>query len=105
MIYSVWHQGLKKYEYYRTPELQNTVNTPAPAHIRGTKFGATVEQAAWPLPPSAVKFGSGEMARGRIASHRATALGAFTMDTSTIGLIGLGIATFVLWKSGFFKKI
>ena len=104
MLYSVWNQGLRKYDYYRTPELEKSVNTPKPKHIGSSQLGATAEQAAWPLPSSAVKIGSGPLAKGRIAVRKAYALGGFTMDSNTIGMIGLGIAAFVLWKSGFLKK-
>ena len=104
MIYSVCNQGARQYDYYRTAELQETANTPAPKHIRATKLGATVEQAAWPLPASAQKVGSGEYAQGRIASNKAVALVGFTMDTNMIGFLGFGLAAFLLWRSGYLKS-
>lgn len=105
MIYSVWNQGIGGYDYYESPDVQHTLNTPAPNHIRPKELGATIDQAAWPLPSSHRKVGSGEFAKGRVASRGGTGspLGAIPMDTNTIGIIGLGIAAFVLWKSGYLK--
>ena len=104
MIYSVWNQGARVYDYYQSPEVQHTLNTPVPKHIRPKEYGVTVDQASWPLPASARKVGSGELAKGRIASRggAGSPLGAI-MDSNTLGMIGLGIAAFFLWKSGFFK--
>ena len=104
MIYSVWNQGARAYDYYESPELQKTLNTPIPSHIPSKDMGATVAQAAWPLPASARKVGSGEFAKGRVASRSASSpLGAISMDANTIGILGLGLAAFLLWKSGFLK--
>jgi hypothetical protein len=105
VIYSVWNQGARRYDYYSTNNVQKGANTPAPSHIRAEPLGATIDQAAWPLPPSARKIGSGEFAKGRIASRRSNllSLGAVNMDTNTIAMIGLGVAAFMLWRSGFLK--
>lgn len=105
MIYSVWNQGARVYDYYEAPTVQNSANTPVPKHIRAKPLGATIDQAAWPLPSTAKLIGRGKLARGRIASHRGSGvtLGAISMDTNTIGMIGLGVAAFLLWKNGFLK--
>lgn len=105
MIYSVWNQGTVAYDYYETPEVQKVLNTPPPRHIPAKDKGATVDQAAWPLPVSARRIGSGDFAKGRVASRKTNGapLGSINMDSSTIGILGLGIAAFVLWRNGFFK--
>jgi hypothetical protein len=91
MIYSVWNQAARQYDYYETSTVQKGANTPAPSHIRAKPLGATIDQAAWPLPAGARKVGSGE------------SLGAFTMDQNTFAMVGLGLAAFLLWKSGYLK--
>ena len=105
MIYSVWNQGAHKYDYFETATVQKGANTPAPSHIRAEPLGATIDQAAWPLPSSARKIGSGEFAKGRIASRGGDllSLGLFNMDTNTVGMIGFGVAAYLLWKSGYLK--
>lgn len=106
MIYSVWNQGTNAFDYYEGPSVQKTLNTPVPNHIPHKDLGATIEQSSWPLPSSARKVGSGEMAKGRVASKRGgfgPSLGDFSMDTNTVGLIGFGLAAFLLWRSGFLK--
>ena len=105
MIYSVWNQGARAYDYYESPEVQKTLNTPSPSHIPAKEFGATVMQASWPLPASARKVGSGEFAKGRIASVRRalSPVGVIDMDTNTFVMIGFGVAAYFLWKSGFLK--
>lgn len=104
--YSVWNQGVRAYDYYESPEVQKTLNSPLPSHIPAKELGATVAQASWPLPASARKVGSGEFAKGRIASvHRALSpVGAINMDTNTVVMISFGVAAFLLWKGGFLKS-
>lgn len=107
MIYSVWNQGARQYDYYESPEVQQELNTPMPNHIRQKELGATVDQASWPLPISARKVGSGEFAKGRVASRNGGAgapLGAINMDTNTVAMMGFGLAAFLLWRSGFLKS-
>ena len=104
MIYSVWNQGAGAYDYYESSNVQHTLNTPSPNHIRVKELGATIDQATWPLPTAARKVGSGKFAKGRVASRGGARLplGA-TMDTNTVAMLGLGLAAFLLWKSGFLK--
>jgi hypothetical protein len=102
MIYSVWNQTTRQYDYYRSRNTQHTANTPKPTHLKHRKMGATVNQAAWPLPAGAVRVGSGPYAKGRIASlSRGGAMGAFDLDTNFVMIAGLGLAAIVLFKSGF----
>ena len=108
MMYSVWNQGAGKYDYYQTSEVQNVVNTPAPNHLKNlggrSTLGLSVDQASWPLPMSAVKVGSGEFAKGRIASKtRGSGLAGIPIDMSSpMTWVGLAVIYFVgyqLWKS------
>jgi hypothetical protein len=105
MRYSVWNQVAREYDYYEAPTVQKSANTPVPSHIRAKPLGATIDQAAWPLPSTAKLIGRGKLAEGRIASKGGglMTLGAFGMDTNTIGMIGFGFAAFMLWRSGFLK--
>jgi hypothetical protein len=106
VIYSVWNQPARQYDYYETATVQKGANTPSPSHIRSSSLGATIDQASWPLPASARKVGSGEFAKGRIGSRgggNPLTLGAFNMDTNTVVMLGLGAAAFMLWRSGFLK--
>lgn len=98
MIYSVWNQGARQYDYYEAPGEQAKVNTPSPKHLRPSKLGLTVTQAAWPLPMSAVRRGSGPLARGRIASRGGgVALGGFDLMDPTFLLLLAG--GFLFWRS------
>lgn len=94
MIYSVWNQGKKAYDYYATKEVNGRVNTPAPRHIPSRTFGATVSQAAWPLPMGAKLIGSGKVAKGRIAARKG--LGAADTAGGSVGwwiiMVAVGIA-------------
>ena len=92
MIHSVWNQGQKQYDYYKSPALQKTANTPKPAHLRHRKLGSTVMQAGWPLPKDAKKIGSGDYPHGRISS-----LGA-DEPPSWLGYIVIFAAVWYLWK-------
>lgn len=77
MVYSVWNQSKKAYDYYKAGKPLNRVNASAPKHIPNTKLGATLTQASWPLPAGARYLGSGEIAKGRIAMKKGFAgLGA-----------------------------
>jgi hypothetical protein len=106
MIYSVWNQPSRSYDYYEANDVQLGANTPSPKHISAADLGVPVDHAGWPLPASAVKVGSGDRARGRIASRpgaQRAGLGAIPMDPNTIGLVAMGVAAFLLWRSGFAK--
>lgn len=84
MIYSVWNQTKRAFDYYQTSEVGPT-HAPAAAHVSMVGgLGATPEEAAWRLPAGARKIGSGATARGRIA-----ALGSLetTRDTLVIGAL------------------
>jgi len=65
--YSVWNNSARGYDYYDAPGAHG-IHAAAPPRASLNELGATPEQAAWPLPPGAVKSGSGELPQGRIAS-------------------------------------
>jgi hypothetical protein len=67
MKYSVWNNGTRSYNYFDAPGTPG-IHAGAPPRVHGSELGATPDQAAWPLPPGAVKTGSGELPQGRIAS-------------------------------------
>jgi hypothetical protein len=98
MIYSVWNQGKELYDYYESPEVNNKLNTPKPKHLKNKPFGLTVTQAAWPLPSNARYVGSGDIAKGKIAS-RPGALGAFEGSGSMMPLLLLAGVAVILWKT------
>ncbi len=93
MIYSVWNQADRIYDYYRTAEKSHDTSAPKPSHLKPTKYGATPEQAAWPLPKGAVKVGRGKYPKGHVA-HPSGGLGLgsipFGLTTTSIVVYGLG---------------
>lgn len=95
MIYSVWNQGAKLYNYFETPEVADRANAPKPSHIPAGKFGATPEVAAWPLPTDSKPIGQGPLPQGRIASTESSAsagAGARLWKWAIFG--GVGYATY-----------
>lgn len=108
MMYSVWNQPARKFDYYETTQEQLGANTPAPKHISASKLGVPADHAGWPLPANAKLVGSGDMAKGRIARNPripSKALGAFSgVSRSTVGMVGLGLAAFLLWKMRFAER-
>jgi hypothetical protein len=76
MLYSVMNTKSRQYDYYETGEAESSWHAPpAPRARAATALGAVPEDAAWPLPSGARRVGSGEMARGRIATRRGTPIG------------------------------
>lgn len=101
MLYSVYNYGTKLYDYYAVNGGGRSAHAPAPQRARGASaMGATPEQAAWKLPAGARHVGSGEEARGLIASSNGGGgLGGIIGDSATgFELVGAGILLFTLWK-------
>lgn len=91
MIYSVWNTATRAYDYFEAPTSSSATHAGAPPKsLVASSLGATPEQAAWSLPVSAKKVGSGELPRGRIASRGGELAG---IPTTWI-LIGIGA---ILW--------
>jgi len=76
MRYSVWSPSTRSYDYFEAPG-DAAIHAGAPPRAASSSLGATPDEAAWPLPPGAVKTGSGEMPEGRIASRES---GKFVID-------------------------
>ena len=93
MIYSVWNQGARQWDYYEDNSQQSTANTPKPSHIPNARIGATPDEAAWPLPSSARRTGSGNEPRGRVAARKGALSGVGNiLDEKlvvTAGVLGL----------------
>jgi hypothetical protein len=95
MIYSIWNQGARRFDYFETREENGKANAEPPSHLRPGKLGVTMQQAAWLLPVDAKPIGSGPYAQGRIAAPRdgATAVGDVALPLSAMWLaLGIGAA-------------
>ncbi len=95
MRYSVYNVDSKLYDYFEGPGPSGT-HAKAPPVRTGSKLGPAPEQAAWPLPMSAKRVGSGPLAQGRIATTT-PGLGLGDFGPSG-GIVGLGIAAYVAWR-------
>lgn len=100
MIWSVWNHAIRGYDYYRSPDPDDRVNTPSPKHIPRKDHGVPPDRASWPLPKNAVKIGSGELARGRIASTKAHELAGLADRNIVIPMswVATGVAAWLLWR-------
>lgn len=100
MIYSVWNQGAGVFDYFEDGALQTQLNVERPTHIAERTLGATVEQAAWPLPAAAKKTGSGAVPVGRIAAKKTgAALAGITDELSLVKIGLLGLAAYLAVKT------
>jgi len=98
MIYSVWDQSKRAYDYYKTKNGHNKVNSPAPKHIPSQKLGTTIPAAAWPLPAGAKHIGSGDTAKGRVAQRRGLGgLGAFEGGAYSLVWPALALVGIYFW--------
>ncbi len=93
MRYSVYNHTAKVYDYFEGPGPSGS-HAGAPPVRTGNKIGPTPDQAAWPLPASSRKVGSGELAQGRIATLGSDG-GTPAMPG---GVVGYGIVGYVLWR-------
>jgi hypothetical protein len=94
MKYSVWNNASRRYDYYQA-QGDARIHAGAPPRASTTELGATPEQAAWPLPASAVKVGSGDLPEGRIASTLPAGTYAINFKESIV----YGIIGYLLWKA------
>lgn len=98
MIYSVYNTSTRSYDYYQTSE-PSTTHAGAPAKsILASGIGASPEQAAWTLPISAAKIGSGETPRGRVASKGSLVPFAGIDTASPTTLFAVAIGALFIWK-------
>ena len=98
MLYSVWNQPQRRFDYYQTPNPEAEANVESPSHLRNRTLGSTVEQSAWPLPLNARQVGFGDVAKGRVASAGGSALGASEGGSSMLVAGMLFVSAFLLWK-------
>ena len=96
MIYSVWNQAEKRYDYFANGAKNGKVHAPSPKHIRsGSKLGATAVSSAWRLPTGAKLVGHGDIAKGRVAIAGAQDFG-IPLTITQFAL--LGAAAWLAWK-------
>lgn len=93
MIYSVWNNATRSYEYYDAPGTSET-HAGSPPGMNGGLLGATPDQAAWRLPAGSRRAGSGYQAQGRIASLSDSGEGI-----SVTKLIIYPVIGYLLWKA------
>lgn len=93
MTYSVWDNGTRSYVYYEAPGVSE-IHAGPPPRMTGGMLGATPDQAAWRLPFGARRTGSGDIARGRIAS-----LGDSGDGFSVTQLIIYPVIGYLLWRA------
>ena len=95
MIYSVWRPDAKKYDYYEAPG--SLADDPKPSHLTfSPSIGSADSASPWPLPAGAKKTGSGDFAKGVVAT------GEF--QPGSLGIFAVvGLAAFGAYKL-FFKK-
>jgi len=89
MRYSVYNYDRRQYDYYDGPGPKGThAGSPKPARGR-SQLGATPEQAAWRVPATARRVGSGTMPQGRVATlSAADPLGDLTSELSNPWVLG-----------------
>jgi hypothetical protein len=96
VIYSVWNQRARAYDYYETLGA-TPVAVPSPSHLRpGAKLGIAPERAGWPRPGSARLVGRGAYARGVVAMGDDGNPDAKLSTTSKILYAAIGIPL-ALW--------
>lgn len=103
MIFSVYNPSTRAYDYYQTTTGSGATHAGAPAKsMFASALGAAPEQAAWSLPTSAQKIGSGQIARGRIATKGSLVpfAGELWQDAGAIELAALAaVAAYFLWRA------
>lgn len=99
MIYSVWNQAKRGYDYFESASKQETANTPSPKHIGSGELGVPIARAAWPLPSDARLVGHGPNARGRVSRGAGVfPLGAVDFESPGFRALLLGGVGLLLWK-------
>jgi len=97
MIYSVWDHANRVYDYYRTPDTSAETSAPKPSHLKQSTLGLSPDQAAWPLPSSARKVGSGKYPKGFVASKNGGSGLGFLPELNTHNLVLYGALGFAAW--------
>jgi hypothetical protein len=99
-MYSVMNTRSRQYDYYETGEAEPWHAGRPPTPSAASSLGAVPEEAAWRLPSSAKYTGSGDTAKGHVASSsRGLGLGDILpsgIDGTMVGIVGAGIALYAL---------
>jgi hypothetical protein len=98
-MYSVMNPRSRQYDYYETGAAEPWHAARPPRPHAASDLGAVPEEAAYRLPSSARYVGSGETAKGHVASKdRAFALGDILpgVGDGMLGLAAAGVALFAL---------
>jgi hypothetical protein len=97
VIYSVYDPDRKIYDYYEAPGPRGTHATAPPVPLAQGQLGATVDQAAWKVPPGAKKIGAGDLPRGRIAAMGG--LGDIVIGGQSVTRIAIfGALAYLAWR-------
>lgn len=97
MIYSVYDYDRHAYDYYEGDGPRGTHAGAPPISSSRNELGATVDQAAWKVPPGAKKVGSGELPRGRIAAMGG--LGDLMIGGQSLGRVAVfGALAYFAWR-------
>lgn len=93
MIYSVWNPAARLYHYYEDNK-PPTATPPTPSHLKGqpNELGWASDKASWKLPSGAKQIGTGQQARGMVATSD------FDVGGLPWGLILAGVGIWFLVK-------
>lgn len=99
MIYSIWDQAKRRYDYFEAPgAVDRETSAPRPGHLRDQALGVSPERAAWPLPAGARPVGSGNYARGMIASRESGGMSLGFFEVTPTNMVLWGVIGYLAWK-------
>ena len=95
LLYSVYNYGSGLFDYYQDGKNLGVSDTPPKKRLAKGGLGVSPEQAALSLPSNAKKMGSGDVAKGIVAT---SGVGSFdSMDYVKIGMLALSAV--LLWHT------
>lgn len=96
MLYSTWNETKSQWDYYEAMgKLDSGVFAPRPSMPMGNRLGLAPSEAERSLPAGAKYVGSGELARGLVASRKTL---GFLGDTGTLMKFAVyGAVGYVVW--------
>lgn len=94
MRYSVYDYNRHAFDYYEAPGVGGTHAGSPPVPRAVGEIGTPAERAAWKLPASARKVGTGFLPQGRIAS-----LGGADGSWDPTTLIAYATIAYVAWRA------
>lgn len=95
-VFSVYNYDTRSYDYFEGRGPGGTHAGSPPVSSGRSALGATPEQAAWRVPPGAVKIGSGPLPRGRIATRGGGIALSGMGEGARWGVLALGLL--VAWR-------